>query len=62
MDMTRTSEPHHEVDFVEEIRLRTWARQNYVPQNERSRGLHPVILDEMRRKDREQGETFHRVK
>ena len=41
------------VDPVEEIRLRTWARKNYAPQTERDTSLHPVILDEMTRIDRE---------
>ncbi|MCA8991545.1 MAG: hypothetical protein KDA88_06180 [Planctomycetaceae bacterium] len=40
------------VDAVEEIRLRTWARKHYVPGDERL-NLHPVILDEMRRRDAE---------
>jgi hypothetical protein len=56
------SESSQDLDFVEEIRLRTWARHNYAPQNERNRSWHPVILDEMRRKDREQGEPFARSK
>ncbi len=43
-----------EVDPVEEIRLRTWARENYAPANERDTSWHPVILDEMHRKDCEQ--------
>jgi hypothetical protein len=42
-----------EVDPVEEMRLRTWARRNYLPQNQRDTEMHPVVLDEMRRKDRE---------
>ena len=42
-----------EVDPVEEIRLRTWARKNYAPQTERDLTLHPVILDEMTRIDGE---------
>jgi hypothetical protein len=41
------------VDFIEEIRLRTWARKNYAPSRERQRSWHPVILDEMRRIDHE---------
>ncbi len=41
-----------EIDPVEEMRLRTWARRNYQPQQqERDTEWHPVILDEMRRKD-----------
>lgn len=42
-----------EVDPIEEMRLRTWARRNYQPQSQRDTGMHPVVLDEMRRKDRE---------
>ena len=42
-----------DVDPIEEMRLRTWARQNYLPEEEREMDWHPVVLDEMRRKDRE---------
>jgi hypothetical protein len=42
-----------EVDPVEEMRLRTWARRNYAPQNRRDSEWHPIVLDEMLRKDRE---------
>lgn len=42
-----------DVDAIEEIRLRTWARQNYIPAPERNEKLHPVVLDEMVRKDDE---------
>ena len=45
-----------EVDFIEEMRLRTWARVNYVPGDERDEDWHPVILDEMSLKDGEAGE------
>ncbi|MGE3316753.1 MAG: hypothetical protein AB7O26_16670 [Planctomycetaceae bacterium] len=41
------------VDPVEEIRLRTWARRHYKPASQRDDNLHPVILDEMLRKDQE---------
>lgn len=44
-----------EFDFIEEIRLRRWARENYVPANERDESWHPVVLEEMHAKDREQG-------
>ena len=40
-----------EVDFIEELRLRRWARENYVPPGRRELSWHPVILDEMNRKD-----------
>ena len=42
-----------DVDPIEEIRLRTWARKNYTPAQQRDDTLHPIILDEMKRKDEE---------
>jgi hypothetical protein len=42
-----------DIDPVEEMRLRTWARQHYAPNSERDSHWHPIILDEMRRKDGE---------
>jgi hypothetical protein len=42
-----------DVDPIEEIRLRTWARKNYTPAHKRDDSLHPIILDEMKRKDEE---------
>lgn len=42
-----------DVDVVDEMRLRTWARVNYRPAQNRDHSWHPVILDEMNRKDRE---------
>ena len=42
-----------EVDFIDELRMRRWARENYVPAGERERAWHPIILEEMRRKDGE---------
>ena len=42
-----------EIDPIEEIRLRTWARKNYTPAHKRDDTLHPIILDEMKRKDEE---------
>ncbi len=46
--------PAAQVDAIEEIRLRTWARRNYAPPTERSDEWHPVVLQEMERRDREQ--------
>lgn len=40
-----------ELDFIEEIRLRRWARENYVPADNRDETWHPVVLEEMRMKD-----------
>jgi hypothetical protein len=46
-----------ELDFIEELRLRRWAREHYVPVyvpvEERETSWHPVILDEMNKKDLE---------
>jgi hypothetical protein len=42
-----------DVDFIEELRLRRWARENYVPADERDHAWHPIILEEMHRKDGE---------
>lgn len=47
----------NEVDPIDEIRLRTWARKNYSPAHERDDAWHPVIHDEMNRMDREATET-----
>jgi hypothetical protein len=48
-----TISPSKDVDFIEELRLRRWARENYVPANDRNFGWHPIILEEMSRKDEE---------
>ncbi len=42
-----------ELDFIEELRMRRWARENYVPRPSRENSWHPVILDEMAKKDRD---------
>src|SRR5204862_238776 len=41
------------VDFIEELRLRRWARENFVPADLRQATWHPVILEEMTRKERD---------
>src|SRR5579871_2462851 len=46
--------PGVSTDPIEELRLRRWARENYVPVEERDQAWHAVVLDEMRRKDQEQ--------
>jgi hypothetical protein len=46
-----------EIDFIEELRLRRWARENYVPPSGRELSWHPVILDEMNRRDVEMVEA-----
>ena len=52
-----TAEPaqqQSDVDPIDEMRLRTWARKNYAPASKRRTDWHPIILDEMGKKDREQ--------
>jgi hypothetical protein len=46
-----------DVDLIEELRLRRWARENYVPVDRRHPDWHPIILDEMLRKDEEEVES-----
>ena len=48
-----------EIDFIEELKMRRWARENYVPQPERDRTWHPIIHDEMGQKDHEGPTVFH---
>ena len=40
-----------ELDFIEELRLRRWARENYVPPNQRKHSWHPIVHEEMEKKD-----------
>ena len=44
-----------ELDFIEELRMRRWARENYVPTEERKQSWHPVVHEEMEKKDNEGG-------
>ena len=44
-----------ELDFIEELRLRRWARENYVPCGQRQESWHPVVHEEMNQKDHEKG-------
>jgi hypothetical protein len=42
-----------ELDLIEELRLRRWAREHYVPRGQRQTAWHPVVHDEMNKKDLE---------
>jgi hypothetical protein len=42
-----------ELDFIEELRLRRWARENYVSREKRKASWHPIVLEEMDRKEEE---------
>ena len=46
-----------EVDLIDELRLRRWARENYVLADQRNQSWHPIILEEMRCKDGEVSEA-----
>lgn len=50
-----------DLDFIEELRLRRWARENFVPVEQRLPTWHPVVLEEMDRKDDEQTVTAARI-
>jgi hypothetical protein len=41
------------IDLIRELRLRQWARTNFVPRTERPATWHPIVLDEMLRRDQE---------
>jgi hypothetical protein len=41
------------LDLVEELQLRRWARENYVPAEDRDPAWHVVVCDEMARRDSE---------
>jgi hypothetical protein len=43
-----------DLDFIEELRLRRWARENYVPRGQRQTTWHPVVHQEMEKKDLEE--------
>lgn len=46
-----------ELDLIEELRLRRWARENYVPHDQRQPTWHPIIHEEMSKKDVEELEA-----
>lgn len=45
------------LDLVHELRLRCWARENYVPASQRDGNWPGVVQDEMRRRDLELAEA-----
>lgn len=48
------------IDPVEEMRLRTWARRHYAPASDRDSSWHPIVLEEMARRDLESGDLSRR--
>jgi hypothetical protein len=46
-----------ELDFIEELKLRRWARENYTSPEDRRPEWHPVVHDEMSKKDLEMVEV-----
>lgn len=50
-----------ELDFIEELRLRRWARENHVPAEARKAAWHPVVHEEMDKKDRESRPADDRI-
>jgi len=55
--MIRTLTTPADVDVIEELRLRRWARENYVPSPQRDTSWHPIIHEEMNSKDGEYAEN-----
>jgi hypothetical protein len=47
-----------EFDLIEELRLRRWAREHYVPVNQRKPSWHPIVHEEMEKKDTETGKSL----
>ena len=47
----------HDLELTHELRLRRWARQNFVPPVQRLDSWHEVIQDEMSARDRELAEV-----
>jgi hypothetical protein len=50
-----TSPVSTELDLIEELRLRRWAREHYVTGGQRLPNWHPVVHEEMSKKDLELG-------
>lgn len=42
-----------DLDLIDELRLRRWARENYVAKEQRQLSWHPVVLEEMNRKEKD---------
>ncbi len=42
-----------DVDLIKELRFRRWARCHYVPPQQRELTWHPIVLDEMQKRDAE---------
>jgi len=42
-----------ETDLIEELKMRRWAREHYVPKHERPHSWHPIVHEEMEKKDLE---------
>ena len=51
-----------ELDFIEELRLRRWAREHYVPAHDRKeKTWHPIVIDEMSKKDVEASDPIELI-
>jgi hypothetical protein len=46
-----------DLDIIEELRLRRWARENYATEGQRQAAWHPIVHEEMSKKDLESGRT-----
>lgn len=48
-----------ELDFIEELQLRRWAREHYVPRDQRQPEWHPIVHQEMERKEFESSDAVN---
>jgi hypothetical protein len=51
--MVRAVNPDVDIDVIEELQLRRWAREHYVTPDLRTATQHPVVSHEMRLRDAE---------
>jgi len=52
-DSLRFDSDLDDLDMIQELQLRRWARENYVTPDQRDSSQHPVVENEMRIKDAE---------
>jgi hypothetical protein len=47
-----------DLDFIQELQLRRWAREHYVPRDQRETSWHPIVHQEMEKKEFETSEPM----
>jgi hypothetical protein len=54
--MVMVSSVVSELDFIQELQMRRWAREHYVPRDQRQTSWHPIVIQEMEKKEFETSE------